>query len=82
MIIYIISDLVTDKKITKNISETARKVALNEPMLVNLLVSPDGKFTAINVTIIKPDDPVASGNVVKEVMGFIRPIQADLKKIS
>tara|TARA_B100001248_G_C27397846_1_gene467034 strand:+ start:4056 stop:6410 length:2355 start_codon:yes stop_codon:yes gene_type:complete len=76
----IISDLVTDKKITKNISEIARQVALNEPMLVNLLVSPDGKFTAINVTIIKPDDPVASGNVVKEVMGFIRPIQADLKK--
>ncbi len=76
----IISDLVTDKKITKNVSEVARQVALSEPMLVNLLVSPDGKFTAINVTIIKPDDPVASGNVVKEVMGFIRPIQADLEK--
>ncbi len=76
----IISDLVTDVKITKDIAENARKVALNEPMLVNLLVSPDSKFTAINVTIIKPDDPVAAGNVVKEVMGFIRPIQADLKE--
>ena len=34
----IISDLVTDKKITKNISETARKVALYEA-LVNLCES-------------------------------------------
>ena len=39
-------------------------------MLVNLLVSPDSKFTAINVTIIKPDDPVAAGNVVKEVIFY------------
>ncbi|MBF97008.1 MAG: RND transporter [Pelagibacterales bacterium] len=76
----IISDLVTENKISNSIAENARKVALSEPMLVNLLVSPDSKFTAINVTIIKPDDPVAAGNVVKEVMEFVRPIQTELKQ--
>ena len=75
----IISDLITDVKISQSIADNARRVALAEPMLVNLLVSPDSRFTAINVTIIKPDDPVASGNVVKEVMAFIRPIQSELK---
>ena len=76
----IISDLVPDNSINKNISDNAKEIALNEPMLVNLLVSPDSKFTAINVTIIKPDDPVAAGNVVREVMNFIRPIQKQLKE--
>ena len=76
----IISDLVPDNNINKNISDNAKEVALNEPMLVNLLVSPDSKYTAINVTIIKPDDPVAAGNVVREVMSFIRPIQKQLKE--
>ena len=76
----IISDLVPDKNINENISVNAKKVALNEPMLVNLLVSPDSNYTAINVTIIKPDDPVAAGNVVREVMSFIRPIQKQLKE--
>lgn len=76
----IISDLVSEGPISLDVAENARNVALSEPMLVNLLVSPDSKFTAINVTIIKPDDPVAAGNVVKEVMNFIRPIQKDLKE--
>ena len=76
----IISDLVPDNNINKNISDNAKEVALNEPMLLNLLVSPDSKYTAINVTIIKPDDPVAAGNVVREVMSFIRPIQKQLKE--
>ena len=76
----IISDLVSEGSISLDVAENARNVALSEPMLVNLLVSPDSKFTAINVTIIKPDDPVAAGNVVKEVMNFIRPIQKDLKE--
>ena len=75
-----ISDLVTGDIITEATAKNAKLVALDEPMLVNLLVSPDSKFTAINVTIIKPDDPVASGNVVREVMNFIRPIQAELEK--
>ena len=76
----IISDLVTDDTISISVAENARKVALNEPMLVNLLVSPDSKFTAINVTIIKPDDPEAAGEIVEEVMRFIRPIQSELKE--
>ncbi len=76
----IISDLVPENKINQNIADNAKAVALNEPMLVNLLVSPDSNYTAINVTIIKPDDPVEAGNVVREVMNFIRPIQSELKK--
>ena len=76
----IISDLVPDGKISKDTAEKAKEVALNEPMLVNLLISPDTNYTAINVTIIKPDDSVAAGNVVREVMSFIRPIQKQLKE--
>ena len=48
-------------------------------MLVNLLISPDTNYTAINVTIIKTDDSVAAGNVVRSYE-FHRPIQKQLKE--
>ena len=76
----IISDLVPDGKITNEVSTNAKKVALDEPLILNSLVSSDGKFTGINVTIIKPDDVVKAGDTVKEVMGFIRPIQKELSQ--
>ena len=46
----IISDLVPDGKIVK--IQQKSEVALNEPMLVNLLINPDTNYTAINVTIL------------------------------
>ncbi len=76
----IISDLVPDGEISSETASNAKKVALDEPLIVNSLVSPDGKFTGINVTIIKPDDAIEAGNTVKEVMAFIRPIQKELSE--
>lgn len=35
--------------------EEVRQIALNEPMLVNRLISPDGTMTAVLVTILKPE---------------------------
>ncbi len=74
----IISDLVPDGKITDEISKNAKEVVFDEPLLLNKLVSSDGKFTGINVTIIKPDDSIQAGEKVNEIMNFIRPIQKDL----
>ena len=76
----IISDLISDEKITEGLAKNARKIALSEPLLVNSLISPDGKFAGINITIIKPDDAILAGNVVKEIMEFVRPIQEELKE--
>ena len=76
----IISDLVPEGEITSEIAINAQEVAFDEPLILNQLVSPDRKFTGINITIIKPDDPVEAGNSVIEIMNFIRPIQNELKE--
>ena len=36
--------------------EAVRQIALNEPMLVNRIISPDGTMTAVVTTILKPED--------------------------
>ena len=57
----IISDLVPEGEITNEIAINAQGVAFDEPLILNQLVSSDRKFTGINITIIKPDDPVEAG---------------------
>ena len=76
----IISDLVPEGLIAEETIENVKRIALSEPLLVDSLISPNGSFTGINVTIIKPDDAIEAGNVVKEIMDFIRPIHAQLKE--
>ena len=76
----IINDLVPDGKISQLIAKNAKEVALKEPNLLNLVVDEKGVFTAINITIIKPDDPIEAGNVVNEIMNFIRLEQKALKE--
>ena len=72
----VISDLVEEGEITREISDNAKVVALDEPLIRNLLVDTDGLVTAINVNIIMPADPIASGGATIEIMKFIRDEQA------
>ena len=74
----VISDLVPEGLITEAIALNAKKVALDEPLILNSLISSDGKFTGINITFIKPDDSVEAGNTVIKIMSHIRPIQKSL----
>ena len=76
----IIGDLVPEGSITKEVALNAKSVALDEPLILNSLVSSDAKFTGINITFIKPDDSVEAGNTVVEIMSHIRPIQKSLEE--
>ena len=76
----IIGDLVPEGAITKAVALNAKNVALDEPLILNSLVSSDAKFTGINITFIKPDDSVEAGNTVVEIMSHIRPIQKSLEE--
>jgi predicted RND superfamily exporter protein len=75
----IIGDLVPEGAITKAVALNAKSVALDEPLILNSLVSSDAKFTGINITFIKPDNSVEAGNTVVEIMSHIRPIQKSLE---
>ena len=46
-------------------------MALAEPLIKNLLVDSEGLVTGINVNIIMPEDPIASGGATIEIMKFI-----------
>ncbi|MDA9558956.1 MMPL family transporter [Alphaproteobacteria bacterium] len=76
----IIGDLVPEGAITKAVALNAKSVALNEPLILNSLISSDSKFTGINITFIKPDNSVEAGNTVVEIMSHIRPIQKILEE--
>jgi len=71
----IISDLVKEGQITKEIALNAKIVALDEPLIRNLLVDTEGLVTGININIIMPEDPIASGGATIEIMEFIRSEQ-------
>ncbi len=71
----IISDLVEEGEISKEVANNAKQVALAEPLIKNLLVDSEGLVTGINVNIIMPEDPIASGGATIEIMKFIRDEQ-------
>jgi predicted RND superfamily exporter protein len=52
--------------------EAMRNIALNEPLLVNRLISKDGQVTAVNVTIQLPD--AGTGKEVPEIANFARKL--------
>lgn len=52
-------------------------IALTEPSLVNRLVSPSGKVTGVNITVLMPR---ASVDEVPEVASFARKMAADFRK--
>jgi predicted RND superfamily exporter protein len=52
-------------------------IAVNEPLLVNRLISPDGDVTGVNVTIQLPDE--GSGAEVPEITAFARKLVAEIE---
>ena len=70
-----ISDLVEDGDISLEVAKNAREIALKEPLIRNLLVNSEATVNGINVNIIMPEDPIASGGATIEIMKFIRDEQ-------
>ena len=53
----VVSDLVTDaEKLSDQQIVQIKKIALDQPLLVNSLVDKKGSVTAVNINIISPDD--------------------------
>jgi len=74
----IVDDLVTD---VDQLDDTGlrriREIALNEPLIVNRLVSGRGHVTGVNVTIQLPDD--GTGKEVPEVTAFARKLVEEVR---
>ena len=67
----IVADLVEDPAaLTAAQLDQIRSIAINEPLLVDRLVSPDGRVTGVNVTIQLPDE--GTGKEVPEVTAKAR----------
>ncbi len=66
----LVENLVDDAtKLTESDLERIRNIALNEPMLLNRLISPSGYVTGLNVNIIKPGKSMGES---PEVTAFAR----------
>lgn len=73
----IVSPLIEDAHQLSNADiERVREIALNEPLLINRLVSPDGHVTAINITMNLPED---SGPEEAEAVAFARQMVTDMQ---
>ena len=76
----IVADLVAEEELD-DLDEAAlqriRKIATNEPLLVNHLISGTGHVTGINVTIQLPDD--TTGKEVPEITAFSRELVEQVK---
>ncbi|MCW8911567.1 MAG: RND family transporter, partial [Gammaproteobacteria bacterium] len=69
----IVDDLVTDpESMTADDINYVKNVALNEPMLINKLISPDAAYTGVNVIIQLPGIDMMKEN--PEVVTFTRNI--------
>jgi len=73
-----VEDLVEDA-MSKPDAEIARikKIALEEPLLVNRLLNPEGSVSAINITVRFPGESITE---VPEVTAFVRQLTKDLKE--
>jgi len=72
----IVADLVADpENLGPAELQRIHDIAVNEPLLVNRLISPDGAVTGINVTIQLPDED--NGREVPEITAFARQLAAD-----
>jgi predicted RND superfamily exporter protein len=74
----IVDDLVTDVDQLDDAGlQRIREIALNEPLIVNRLVSSRGHVTGVNVTIQLPDD--GTGKEVPEITAFARQLVDELR---
>ena len=56
--------------------ETIRTIALEEPLLVNRLLNPQGTLSAINITVKLPGESVSEG---PEVVAFVRKMATEFE---
>lgn len=57
--------------------QSVKQIAINEPLLVNRLISPDARHTAVNITVEMPaKDPAVE---VPEVVSFVRGMVDEAK---
>ncbi|MGB5718917.1 MAG: MMPL family transporter [Gammaproteobacteria bacterium] len=74
----IVADLVPDPaQLDEADLRRIEKIAVNEPLLVNRLISHNGQVTAVNVTIQLPDD--GSGKEVPEITAFARNLVKEVQ---
>ncbi|MCW8854397.1 MAG: MMPL family transporter [Gammaproteobacteria bacterium] len=74
----IVDDLVTDpESMTADDINYVKNVALNEPMLINKLISPDAAYTGVNVIIQLPGIDMMKEN--PEVVTFTRNMLTEMK---
>ena len=72
-----VSDLVEDAALlTQSDLQRIEEVALNEPLLVNRLLSADGDVTAVNITVKFPGEKHTEAS---EVIQYVRNIIADFE---
>lgn len=76
----IVEDLVTDAgNLSDEDIDRIRKIALNEPLLVDLIVSPTGHVTGVNINILLPGKDRQTE--IPEVAEFARRMADDFRKI-
>ncbi|MGD2055911.1 MAG: MMPL family transporter [Gammaproteobacteria bacterium] len=74
----IVEDLVPDAgQLDENALQRIRDIAIHEPLLVNRLISPDGRVTGVNVTIQLPDE--GRGEEVTETTAYARKLVEKVK---
>ena len=74
----IVADLVPDpEQLDEADLQRIEKIAVNEPLLVNRLISRNGEVTAVNVTIQLPDE--GSGAEVPEITAFARNLVKEVR---
>lgn len=74
----IVEDLVTDAAtLTPEALSHIRDIALNEPLLLNRLISPSGHVTAINITVQLPE--INPAEEVPEVINFARNLADQIR---
>lgn len=72
----VVRDLVPDvESLSAAGIERVKRVALNEPLLVNQLVNPQGSVTAVNITVQMPG--VQPTQETPEVVRFVRDLERD-----
>ncbi len=74
----VVRDLVTDAgQLSAAEIEHVERVALNEPLLVNQLVDPEGTVTAVNITVQTPG--INPTRETPEVVDFMRELVRDFE---
>jgi hypothetical protein len=74
----LVRDLVDDPAtITDPDLEKTRQIAVNEPLLVNRLISPRAHVTGVNVTVVLPEKKLSEA---PEVVGFTRNLIVQAKE--